>query len=58
LVSNKAKTARPAIRGVEPGLLLLPKYSPDINSIEHVFRQIHDFVPNGRSPNTRRQRDR
>ena len=40
LGSHKGKAVRRAIRGAGARLLLLPKYSPDLNPIEQVFAKL------------------
>jgi len=44
LGSHKGKAVRRAIRGVGARLLLLPKYSPDLNPIEQVFAKLKHWL--------------
>jgi len=44
LGSHKGKAVRRAIRGAGARLLLLPKYSPDLNPIEQVFAKLKHFL--------------
>lgn len=42
--NHRGKAVRRAIREVGAKLLLLPKYSPDLNLIEHVFSRLKHLV--------------
>jgi transposase len=44
LGSHKGPAIRRAIRNAEARLLLLPKYSPDLNPIEQVFAKLSNTV--------------
>jgi transposase len=44
LGSHKGKAVRKAIRSAGAHLLLLPKYSPDLNPIEQVFAKLKTLV--------------
>jgi transposase len=44
LGSHKSKAARQAIRHAGAKLLLLPKYSPDLNPIEQVFAKLKHLL--------------
>jgi transposase len=44
LGSHKGKAVRQAIRAVGARLLFLPKYSPDLNPIEHVFAKFKTLL--------------
>jgi transposase len=44
--SHKSVAVRKAIRDAGAKLLLLPKYSPDLNPIEQVFNQIEHLLRN------------
>ena len=44
LGSHKDKAARAAIRAVGARLVLLPKYSPDLNPIEQVFSKLKHLL--------------
>src|SRR5438874_5369868 len=44
LGSHKRKAVRQAIRAAGAKLLLLPKYSPDLNPIEQVFAKVKHFL--------------
>jgi putative transposase len=44
LGSHKAKAMRQAIRAVGARLVFLPKYSPDLNSIEQVFAKFKTLL--------------
>jgi len=44
LVSRKGPAVRTAIRDTGAKLLLLPKYSPDLNNIEQVFANTNDML--------------
>ncbi|MBZ9848244.1 IS630 family transposase [Mesorhizobium sp. CA14] len=44
LGSHKGKVVRRAIRGAGARLLLLPKYSPDLNPIEQVFAKLKHWL--------------
>ena len=46
LGSHKDKAARQAIRQVGARLILLPKYSPDLNPIEQVFAKLKNLLRN------------
>ena len=53
LGSHKGKAVRRAIRDVGARLVFLPKYSPDLNPIEQVFRQVQNPAAKSRSANLR-----
>jgi transposase len=44
LGSHKGKAVRQAIRSIGAKLLLLPKYSPDLNPIEQVFAKLKHLL--------------
>ena len=44
LASHKSKAVRQAIRNAGARLLLLPKYSPDLNPIEQVFAKLKHLL--------------
>lgn len=44
LGSHKGKAVRRAIRAVGAKLILLPKYSPDLNPIEQVFAKLKHLL--------------
>ncbi len=44
LGSHRGKAARKAVRDIGARLVLLPKYSPDLNPIEQVFAKLKGFV--------------
>ena len=44
LSSHKNKAARTAIRNAGARLILLPKYSPDLNPIEQVFAKLKHLL--------------
>ena len=44
LGSHKGKAVRQAIRAVGAKLILLPKYSPDLNPIEQVFAKLKHLL--------------
>ena len=44
LGSHKGKAVRRAIRGAGARLLLLPKYSPDLNPIEQLFAKLKHWL--------------
>jgi putative transposase len=44
LGSHKGKVVRQAIKAAAGRLLLLPKYSPDLNPIEQVFAKLKGYV--------------
>jgi transposase len=44
LGSHKGKTVRALIRAAGAKLFFLPKYSPDLNSIEQVFVKLKHFL--------------
>ena len=44
LGSHKGKAVRRAIRAADAKLILLPKYSPDLNPIEQVFAKLKHLL--------------
>jgi transposase len=44
LACHKAKAIRKAIRSAGARLILLPKYSPDLNPIEQVFAKLKHML--------------
>jgi putative transposase len=44
LGSHRSKAVRQAIRGAGARLILLPKYSPDLNPIEQVFAKLKHWL--------------
>ena len=53
LGSHKCKAVRRAIRTAGAKLIFLPKYSPDLNPIEQVFRQAETLPAQSRRPHPR-----
>jgi transposase len=51
LGSHKSKAARTAIRNAGARLLLLPKYSPDLNPIEQVFAKLKHLLRKAKARN-------
>jgi len=53
LGSHKSKAVRRAIRKAGARLFFLPKYSPDLNPIEQLFRQAQALAAKGRKADRR-----
>ena len=52
LGNHKSKAVRQAIRSARARLLLLPKYSPDLNPIEQVFSKLKHLLRKAAARNT------